>query len=133
MLRGVGPVYAKKLVRAFGDKVFEVIETTPDRLREVEPANWRATRDVRARNGFADPRQFIDLIAGIEASAEAGGFTGRGADVIVIDDPLKADEALSDATVDWSPEYGTQLWRASSPLLSSFEIFRRFPSMVTGT
>ena len=27
----------------------------------------------------------------------AGGFTGRGADVIVIDDPLKADEALSDA------------------------------------
>ena len=29
-------VYAKKLVRAFGEKVFEVIETTPDRLREVD-------------------------------------------------------------------------------------------------
>jgi hypothetical protein len=28
MIRGVGPVYAKKLVRAFGEKVFEVIETT---------------------------------------------------------------------------------------------------------
>ena len=26
MIRGVGPVYAKKLVRAFGDKVFDVIE-----------------------------------------------------------------------------------------------------------
>jgi exodeoxyribonuclease V alpha subunit len=36
MIRGVGPVYAKKLVRAFGDKVFDVIETTPDRLREVD-------------------------------------------------------------------------------------------------
>src|SRR6186713_908338 len=36
MIRGVGPVYAKKLVRAFGEKVFEVIETTPDRLREVD-------------------------------------------------------------------------------------------------
>jgi exodeoxyribonuclease V alpha subunit len=36
MIRGVGPVYAKKLVRAFGEKVFEIIETTPDRLREVE-------------------------------------------------------------------------------------------------
>src|ERR1700748_3654479 len=35
MIRGVGPVYAKKLVRAFGDKVFDVIEATPDRLREV--------------------------------------------------------------------------------------------------
>ena len=27
MIRGVGPVYAKKLVRAFGEKVFQVIET----------------------------------------------------------------------------------------------------------
>ena len=36
MIWGVGPVYAKKLVRAFGEKVFEVIETTPDRLREVD-------------------------------------------------------------------------------------------------
>src|SRR5216683_6877381 len=26
MIRGIGPVYAKKLVRAFGEKVFDVIE-----------------------------------------------------------------------------------------------------------
>ena len=32
----MGPVYAKKLVRAFGEKVFDIIETTPDRLREVD-------------------------------------------------------------------------------------------------
>jgi exodeoxyribonuclease V alpha subunit len=36
MIRGVGPVYAKKLVRAFGEKVFDIIETSPDRLREIE-------------------------------------------------------------------------------------------------
>jgi exodeoxyribonuclease V alpha subunit len=36
MIRGVGPVYAKKLVRAFGETVFDVIEATPDRLREVD-------------------------------------------------------------------------------------------------
>ena len=36
MIRGIGPVYAKKLVRVFGDKVFDVIETQPDRLREVD-------------------------------------------------------------------------------------------------
>src|SRR5450432_2260906 len=35
MIRGVGPAYAKKLVRAFGEKVFDVIEAAPDRLREV--------------------------------------------------------------------------------------------------
>ena len=36
MIRGIGPVYAKKLVRAFGDKVFDVIEAQPDRLRAVD-------------------------------------------------------------------------------------------------
>ena len=36
MIRGIGPVYAKKLVRAFGEKVFDVIEAEPDRLRDVD-------------------------------------------------------------------------------------------------
>ena len=35
MIRGIGPVYAKKLVRAFGEKVFDTIEGEPERLREV--------------------------------------------------------------------------------------------------
>ena len=35
MIRGIGPVYARKLVKAFGAKVFDVIEAEPDRLREV--------------------------------------------------------------------------------------------------
>jgi exodeoxyribonuclease V alpha subunit len=36
MIRGVGPFYAKKLVRAFGERVFDIIEATPERLREVD-------------------------------------------------------------------------------------------------
>ena len=35
MIRGIGPVYAKKLVGVFGEKVFDVIEAEPERLREV--------------------------------------------------------------------------------------------------
>jgi exodeoxyribonuclease V alpha subunit len=35
MIRGIGPVYAKKLVRAFGEAVFEVIAQEPGRLREM--------------------------------------------------------------------------------------------------
>ncbi len=35
MIRGIGQVYARKLVQAFGDKVLDVIETEPERLREV--------------------------------------------------------------------------------------------------
>jgi ATP-dependent exoDNAse (exonuclease V) alpha subunit len=36
MIRGIGPVYAKKLLRAFGEKVFDIIEAEPDRLRDVD-------------------------------------------------------------------------------------------------
>jgi exodeoxyribonuclease V alpha subunit len=32
MIRGIGPIYAKKMVRAFGDKVFDTIEGEPERL-----------------------------------------------------------------------------------------------------
>jgi len=35
-IRGIGPVYARKLVRAFGERVFDVIEEEPGRLREVD-------------------------------------------------------------------------------------------------
>jgi len=36
MIRGIGPVYGQKLVDAFGADVFDVIEQTPARLREVD-------------------------------------------------------------------------------------------------
>src|SRR5256714_14052122 len=35
MIRGIGPVYARKLVRAFAEGGFEIIEQAPNRLREV--------------------------------------------------------------------------------------------------
>ena len=49
MIRGIGPAYAKKLLRAFGEKVFDVIETRSDRLREVDGIGpVRAARIVAA-------------------------------------------------------------------------------------
>jgi exodeoxyribonuclease V alpha subunit len=49
MIRGIGPVYARKLVRAFAEKVFDVIEAEPDRLREVDGIGpVRAQRIVAA-------------------------------------------------------------------------------------
>ena len=36
MIRGIGPVYARKMVRGFGEKVFDIIEAEPDRLREID-------------------------------------------------------------------------------------------------
>jgi exodeoxyribonuclease V alpha subunit len=36
MVKGIGPHFAKKLVRAFGEQVFEVIEQAPERMTELE-------------------------------------------------------------------------------------------------
>jgi exodeoxyribonuclease V alpha subunit len=57
LLKGIGPHFAKRLVAAFGAGVFDVIETAPDRLRDVEGIGpqraqrisdgWRAQRGVR--------------------------------------------------------------------------------------
>jgi exodeoxyribonuclease V alpha subunit len=33
MIRGIGPIYARKLLRAFGEAVSDVIEQEPSRLR----------------------------------------------------------------------------------------------------
>ncbi|MDR3614949.1 MAG: ATP-dependent RecD-like DNA helicase [Candidatus Obscuribacterales bacterium] len=35
MIKGIGPHFAKKLVKAFGVDVFEIIETTPERMCEL--------------------------------------------------------------------------------------------------
>jgi exodeoxyribonuclease V alpha subunit len=36
MVKGIGPHFAKKLVGAFGEQVFDVIETAPERLTDLE-------------------------------------------------------------------------------------------------
>jgi exodeoxyribonuclease V alpha subunit len=51
MIRGIGPVYARKMVRAFGEKVFDVIEAEPDRAREGGEVAWPAPDDT----GVSDP------------------------------------------------------------------------------
>jgi exodeoxyribonuclease V alpha subunit len=54
MIRGIGPVYAKKMVKAFGEKVFDVIEAEPDRLREVTGIG--AIRAKRITDAWAEQK-----------------------------------------------------------------------------
>ncbi len=52
------------------------------------------TRLLSQRQGL---QEFITTVQGFRLSTSVGGvLTGRGADYIIIDDPLKPDEALSD-------------------------------------
>jgi exodeoxyribonuclease V alpha subunit len=36
MVKGIGPIYAKRLVERFGEELFEVIEKTPNSLQQIE-------------------------------------------------------------------------------------------------
>ncbi len=60
MIRGIGPIYASKLVIAFGAQVFEVIEQSPERLREV-PGIGRV-RAGRIATAWADQKVVREIM-----------------------------------------------------------------------
>ena len=60
MIRGIGPIYASKLVSAFGAEVFEVIEQAPERLREV-PGIGRV-RAGRIAQAWADQKVVREIM-----------------------------------------------------------------------
>jgi len=60
MIRGIGPVYAKKLVRAFGGAVFDIIEQEPQRLREVTGIGPK--RAERIIGGWADQKVIREIM-----------------------------------------------------------------------
>jgi len=60
MIRGIGPVYAKRLVKAFGKDVFDIIEENPDRLREV--AGIGPMRAAKITAGWADQRVIREIM-----------------------------------------------------------------------
>lgn len=48
MVKGIGPHFAKKLVKAFGVDVFDVIEQTPERLQELDGIGPKRRQQVTA-------------------------------------------------------------------------------------
>jgi exodeoxyribonuclease V alpha subunit len=65
MVKGIGPVYAGKLVKAFGAAVFDVIEQAPERLREIPGIG-----EIRARkitSGWADQKVIRSIMVFLHA------------------------------------------------------------------
>jgi exodeoxyribonuclease V alpha subunit len=79
MIRGIGPVYAKRLLNAFSDKVFDIIEAEPDRLREVDGIGpKRAGRIVAA---WAEQKVVREIMVFLHShdvgNRQVGIYTGR--------------------------------------------------------
>ena len=87
MIRGIGPVYARKLVRAFGDKVFDTIEAEPERLREV--AGIGPVRAKRITAGWAEQKVIREIMVflhshGVGTARAVRIFKTHGADAIEV-------------------------------------------------
>ncbi|TVP83890.1 ATP-dependent RecD-like DNA helicase [Thioalkalivibrio sp.] len=87
MIRGIGPVYAKKLVRAFGEQVFDVIEQAPERLREVEGIG--PVRAERIRGAWAEQKVVREIMVflhshGVGTARAVRIFKTYGADAVQV-------------------------------------------------
>jgi len=60
MIKGIGPVFAKRLVEAFGAETLKVIEETPGRLAEVEGIG--PIRQQRIATAWAEQREIREVM-----------------------------------------------------------------------
>jgi len=87
MIRGIGPVYDKKMVKAFGEKVFDVIEAEPDRLREVTGIG--AVRAKRITDAWAEQKIVREIMVflhsnGVGTARAVRIFKTYGADAVQV-------------------------------------------------
>ena len=87
MIRGIGPVYAKKMVKAFGEKVFDIIEAEPHRLREVTGIG--AVRANRITAAWADQKIVREIMVflhshGVGTARAVRIFKTYGADAVQV-------------------------------------------------
>ena len=72
MVKGIGPHFARKLVGAFGEKVFDVIEQTPERLEELEGIGPKRRR--RVSEAWAEQKVIREIMVFLQSH---GVGTGR--------------------------------------------------------
>ena len=94
MIKGIGPVYGKKLVATFGHEVFEVIEREPARLREVTGIG--PVREAKIIRGWSDQRAIREIIVwlyshGVSSARAVRIYKtyGEGAIAVISADPYQ--------------------------------------------
>ena len=65
MIKGIGPHFAKKLVKPFGEEVFDVIESAPERLRTLDGIGPK--RVERITSGWADQKAIWEIMVFLQS------------------------------------------------------------------
>jgi exodeoxyribonuclease V alpha subunit len=94
MVKGIGPVYAARLVAAFGVGVFDVIEQSPARLREIGGIGEKRAKKITS--GWADQKVIREIMVflhahGVSTSRAVRIFKTYGQDAIAVvrDNPYR--------------------------------------------
>jgi exodeoxyribonuclease V alpha subunit len=87
MIRGIGPIYAKKMVKAFGEKVFDIIEVEPQRLREVTGIGL--VRAKRITDAWAEQKIVREIMVflhshGVGTARAVRIYTTYGSDAVQV-------------------------------------------------
>ena len=94
MVKGIGPIYAGRLVAAFGTDVFDVIEQSPARLLEIDGIGKKRAHKITA--GWADQKVIREIMVflhahGVSTSRAVRIFKTYGQDAIAVvrDNPYR--------------------------------------------
>jgi exodeoxyribonuclease V alpha subunit len=60
MIKGIGPIYARKLVKAFRELVFDIIEQAPKRLQEIDGIGPKRAENIVA--AWADQKAIREIM-----------------------------------------------------------------------
>ena len=87
MIRGIGPIYARRMVGLFGKDVFDIIEASPERLREVEGIGPK--RADRILSAWADQKVVREIMVflhqhGVGTARAVRIFKTYGADAVQV-------------------------------------------------
>jgi exodeoxyribonuclease V alpha subunit len=65
MVKGIGPTYAARIIEAFGEETFDVIDTNPERLQEVDGIG--KVRAGRIASAWVEQRQIREVMAALHS------------------------------------------------------------------
>jgi exodeoxyribonuclease V alpha subunit len=87
MIKGIGPHFAKKLVKAYGEEVFDVIETDPERLLTLDGIGPKRVEKITS--GWSDQKAIREIMVflqshGVGTARAVRIFKTYGADAIPI-------------------------------------------------
>lgn len=100
LIRGIGPVYAKRLIDAFGVETLRVIDEEPEKLRKVEGIGRKRAEEIR--NAWAEQKAIQSIMLFLQGHGIGVGQAvkiykryGDGAVAVLRENPYRLAEDIS--------------------------------------